>query len=75
MAYKIYSYTVLRSASLGFQDKAPYLVAVLEDEHGKRKSEFIHGYADGMTIKINDPVIAETGTDGTEIYKLAAGQK
>ena len=73
MPYKIYSYSVLRSASLDFQDKVPYLVAVLEDEHGNRKSEFVHGYVDGMTIKINDPVLAETGADGTEIYKLAAG--
>jgi hypothetical protein len=75
VGYKIYSYSVLRSTSLDFQDKLPYLVAVLEDGQGNRRSEFIHGYEDGMTISINDPVAVETGADGAEIYKLAAARK
>ena len=75
MGYKIYSYSVLRSTSLDFQDKVPYLAAILEDEQGKRTSEFVHGYVDGMTININDPVVAETGADGQKIFRLAANPK
>jgi uncharacterized OB-fold protein len=70
--YKIYSYSVLRSTSLDFQDKLPYVVAILEDQEGKRRSEFLHGYADGMTVNVNDPVVAEIGADGAEVFRLAA---
>jgi len=71
MNYKIYSFAVMRSASLDFQDKVPYLTAILEDENGNRKSEFVHGYVDGMTININDRVVSEKGADGVEIYRIA----
>lgn len=70
MNCKIYTYTVTRNTSLDFQDKTPYLVAILEDDNGNKKSEFIHGYTDGMEIHINDPVVLEVDSNGNETHKL-----
>ena len=70
--YTIYSYTVMRSSTLDFQDKVPYLAAILKDDNtGFRQTEFIHGYEDGMEIHIGDTVCAIVNENGEEIFSLA----
>jgi len=48
---KVYTYTVINSASEEFKDKVPYVVAVLENKNG-RFASFIEGYKDGINVDI-----------------------
>lgn len=69
--YQIYSYTVMRSSTIDFQDKVPYLVAILKDENSNlRHTEYINGYKDGMVINIGDTVYGTINSDGEESFSL-----
>lgn len=71
MKTTIYTYSVLYSSSIDFQDKCPYAVAVLEQEDGTRFSAFLQGYQPGMTIGIGQEVkSAGTGEAGMPIFTL-----
>jgi hypothetical protein len=62
----------MRSSTLDFQDKVPYLAAILQDsDTGLRRTEFIYGYKDGMDIHIGDRVYATVNEHGEEIFSLA----
>ncbi len=67
---KIYSYTILHSSSEDFQDRTPYLIAILENDKGERVAGIVEGYSDGVTVEINMPVTSEIEEDGTAVYKL-----
>ena len=70
--YTIHSYTVMRSSTLDFQDKVPYLVAILNDNSTELKqTEYIHGYEDGKVVKIGDTVCATVNKNGEKIFSLA----
>ncbi len=70
--YTIYSYTVMRSSTLDFQDKVPYLVAILNDNNtGRRQTEYVRGYQDGMAINIGDAVNISISEHGEKIFSLA----
>ncbi|WP_123053898.1 OB-fold domain-containing protein [Clostridium sp. JN-1] len=49
---KIYTYTVINSASADFVDKVPYVVAILEDAAGTRFPSYVEGYKEGMDVSI-----------------------
>lgn len=66
----IYSYSVVRSGPAGFQDRTPYLLALIEDGTGVRMAQ-VEGYRDGAEIVIGAPVefVAEDGK-GNPVYRL-----
>ena len=53
---RIYSYTIIRSATAQFADRVPYCVAVLELPDGSHVSALVEGFTDGMAIQIGQPV-------------------
>ncbi|MCL2368295.1 MAG: OB-fold domain-containing protein, partial [Oscillospiraceae bacterium] len=56
MKANIYSYTVIRSTTEAFVPKLPYVVALLEDEGGRRFTAFVEGYEEGMALQIGQTV-------------------
>jgi uncharacterized OB-fold protein len=52
----IYTYSIVYSSSELFQDKTPYVTAILEDESGKRFPAFLGGYPEGKAIVIGQEV-------------------
>lgn len=53
---KIYTYSILFSSSEEFQDKVPYLSAILEMDDGQRFASLIEGYRPDMEIRIGQEV-------------------
>ena len=47
----IYTYSIIYSAAQAFQDKTPYVVAVVEDTAGKRLAR-VEGYRENFPVKI-----------------------
>jgi uncharacterized OB-fold protein len=68
---KIYTYSVLFSSSEEFQDKVPYVSAILETEDGRRFASLIAGYRPNMEIRIGQEV-KETGQgeDGAPLFSF-----
>ena len=67
--YKIYTYTIIRSAAQGFEDKTPYLIAILEDERGDRTTKMISGWTNDIKVAIGMDV-EEQGSDINKKYYL-----
>ena len=68
---KIYTYTIVRSASEDFVDKVPYAIAVLEDQNGKKFSSRIEGYKENMNVAVGHEVsFLEFDQAGSPIYKF-----
>ena len=67
---KIYSYSIVHSASIEFQDRTPYVCAVLEDENGRRESCILEGYTEGTTVEIGMPVTRIELEAGGVAYRL-----
>lgn len=67
----IYTYTVVHTSTIDFQDRTPYACAIVEDKDGQRTSCILEGYALGMDICIGMPV-RQTGhnEDGTPRFSL-----
>ena len=60
----IYSYSVIYSSTFDFQDKTPYLCAVLETSPENRLVSFIEGYKEGTEVKIGQQVYRVKSKDG-----------
>lgn len=43
---KIYTYSIVYSTSEQFEDKVPYVTAILEDDEGVRFPSFVAGYTE-----------------------------
>jgi len=68
---KIYTSTVINSASADFVDKVPYVVAILEDPNGNRFPSFVEGYKEGMDVAIGMEVeFLKEDRLGNQIYKF-----
>lgn len=70
---KIYTYSLLLSASEDFKDRVPYVCAILERSNGERFASLLDGYQDGTTIEIGQRVHC-TGRDasGRESFSIAS---
>lgn len=66
----IYSFSVVHTASVEFQDKTPYACAIIEDEDG-RHSCILEGYEAGRELAVGMPV-QPAGVDeaGKKRYRL-----
>lgn len=65
----IYSYTIVRVPAKAFTEKAPFAVAVLTDDEGKRFSSFVEGYVDGQEVKVGEKVtFSYLDGQGREVY-------
>ncbi len=68
---KIYTYSIINSASADFVDKVPYVVAILEDPAGKKFASFIEGYKEGLNVEIGmDVELVKEDEAGRAIYKF-----
>ena len=68
---KIYTFSVITSASADFVDKVPYVVAILEDSTGQRFATFVEGYRAGMDVAIGTEVeFSREDSTGKAIYKF-----
>lgn len=68
---KIYTYSIINSASADFVDKVPYVVAILEDAEGQKFASFIDGYKPGMEVAIGMEVeFSKEDPKGKAIYKF-----
>ena len=54
---KLYSYSVIKSASIEFKDRVPYYCAILEDEKGARSVRLLEDYKNGKKIVIGQKII------------------
>ena len=52
--YKIYTYTIIYVATEEFIAKIPYIMAVAEDNDGKKFLTRVEGYEDGMKFEIGN---------------------
>lgn len=68
---RIYSYSVVYTSSVDFNDKTPYACAIIEDADGQRASCILEGYVVGSEVKVGMPV-KELGKneDGTLCFGL-----
>jgi len=67
---KIYTYTVIHSASEAFKDKTPYVVAVVDDGQEKFLTR-VEGYDDKREIHIGMEVeLLVTDENGSSIYQF-----
>lgn len=68
---KIYTYSVINSASADFVDQVPYVVAILEDSEGQKFASFVEGYTVGMDVEIGMEVeFSKEDPVGKAIYKF-----
>ena len=68
---KIYTYTVINSASADFVDKVPYVVAILEDANDTKFPSYVEGYKEGMDVAIGmDVEFLKEDKLGNQIYKF-----
>lgn len=68
---KIFTYTIINVASEDFQDKVPYMVAVVE-ENGRKIFTRIDNYEVGKEISIGMEVeFSRIDENGATLYKLA----
>lgn len=65
----IYSYSVVYSSSVDFQDQTPYLCAIVEQADGQRIASFVQGYAEGTEVAIGQQVYG-LHDGSTEAYSL-----
>lgn len=67
---KIYSYSVIHVGSVEFYEKAPYLIAVVEDDQNRFLTQ-IEGYLEGQDIQIGMEVeFLRNDESGRSIYTL-----
>ncbi len=69
---KIYTYSIIYNTFESYEDKIPYVVAVVEDEEGNRYGAYVEGYKEGMEIHVGDSVErVGTGETGNLICRFA----
>lgn len=56
MMERIYTYSIVWASSAEFQDRVPYVAAILERDDHTRFPAFVHGYEPGRSIEIGMPV-------------------
>jgi len=71
--YSIHSYTIIRNTMKDFVKDIPYMVAIITDNTGTRKTEYIHGYRDGMKLSFDTLVLQEDETK--EYYRLFVDER
>lgn len=49
---KIYTYSILYNTFEEYAGKVPYVVAIVEDEDGKRQAAFIENYTPDQKVEI-----------------------
>lgn len=68
---KIYTYSIIYTASLDFADKVPFAVAVVESQENGRFMTFVEGYEEGKKIEVGMEVeFSRMNQDGNPIYKF-----
>jgi uncharacterized OB-fold protein len=67
---KIYSYSIVHTSSINFQDRTPYVCAILEDENNNRESFILEGYVKGTSVEIGMEVKEIPGPNGSIAYSL-----
>ncbi len=66
---KIYSYTVIRTATADFADLVPYCAVLIEMSDGSKKEVLLDEYSDDMEIRIGTPV--KLVDEVSETYAIA----
>ena len=66
----IFTYSVIRSGAAGFQERIPYLLALVEENRQVRMTQ-VEGYRDGSEVRIGEEVefVAEDGK-GNPVYRF-----
>ena len=65
---KVYTFSIIHSATEAFQDKTPYVVAVVEDTAGKRLAR-VEGYSEKVPVKIGmDVMLSKVDDAGNAVY-------
>ena len=66
----IFTYSVIRSGAVGFQEQVPYLLALVEEDRQIRMAQ-VQGYKDGTPVLIGQEVefVADDGK-GNPVYRL-----
>lgn len=68
---KIYTYSIIHTASLDFADKVPFTVAVVESQKDGRFMTLVEGYEEGKKIEIGMEVeFSRLNQDGNPIYRF-----
>lgn len=67
---KIYSYAIVHTSTIAFQDRTPYVCAILEDENGNRESCILEGYTEKTSVGIGMEVEKTPGPNGSTIYSF-----
>jgi uncharacterized OB-fold protein len=70
MKATIYTYTVIRSSTIDFKDKTPYVAGIVESEEGKIAA-LIEGYQEGMPISIGQTVVfSHLDAKGNKVFRF-----
>ena len=66
----ILTYSVIRSGAVGFQDRIPYLLALVEEDRQIRMAQ-VEGFTEGTKVSIGQEVefVVEDGR-GNPVYRL-----
>lgn len=68
---KIYTYSIIYTASLDFSDKVPFAVAVVESQEDGKFMTLVEGYEERKKIEIGMEVeFSRLNQDGNPIYKF-----
>lgn len=66
----IFTYSIVHSGATAFQDKTPYLLALVEDGRELRMAR-VEGYTPGRRVLIGEPVeYLSDDSRGNPIYQL-----
>lgn len=67
---KIYTYSIVHSATEAFQDKVPYVIAVVENSDGRHLAR-IEGYNEKTPVEIGMEVaFSRDDQDGNPVYSF-----
>lgn len=67
---RIYTYSIIYAAPVGFEGEAPYVCAILENDEGKRVLGRLGGYRDGIGLTIGQAVIGSANGQGDTVYSI-----
>lgn len=71
MKGKIYTYSIVYSAAEAFQEKTPYVVAVVEDSENNRRLVRVEGYNEAIPVSIGMEVdLLQIDEAGNPVYKF-----
>ncbi len=68
---KIYTFSIIYNTFESYEDKLPYVVAIVEDEQGARFGAYVENYQEGMEVHVGDSVeCVGTGETGSLICRF-----